>query len=73
LNVLAAKGLVSIQTGDYVSGEFLLSALFDLKADGGLYGLFQHAVHLVTVQRVELRTASENFNFIFKNPTDDDI
>ncbi|WP_414531005.1 hypothetical protein, partial [Nodularia chucula] len=28
---------------------------------------------LVTVQRVEIQTRSENFNFIFKNPTDDDI
>lgn len=65
---LAATGVE-----DYLDAEFLLSALFDPKAEGGLYRLFQHAVHLVTVQKVELRTMSENFNFIFKNPTDDDI
>lgn len=58
---------------DFMTPEFLLQALFDPGAPGGLYGLFQHAVHLVTVQRVEIQTRSENFNFIFKNPTEDDI
>ena len=34
--------------------------------------LFQHAVHLITVERVEFQTSPESFNFIFKNYTDDD-
>ena len=30
-------------------------------------------MHLITIKRIELRTSPENFNFIFKNPFDDDV
>lgn len=56
-----------------VSADALISILFDAACAEGLYGLFQHAVHLVTVDRLELKTTPENFNFIFKNPNDDDV
>ena len=35
--------------------------------------MFQHAVHLITAERIEIKTSPENFNFIFKNPGEDDI
>jgi len=56
-----------------VTADALISILFDAASAEGLYGLFQHAVHLVTVSRIELKTTPENFNFIFKNPNDDDV
>lgn len=56
-----------------ITADFLQRQLFDPKQPDGLYGLFQHAVHLITMQRVELRTSPQNFNFIFKSPVDDDI
>ena len=43
------------------------------KNEGGFQRFFQHAVHLITTWKTEIRTPAENFNFIFKNPADDDI
>lgn len=56
-----------------LSADWLSSVLFTSSNKGGLYRLFQHAVHLVTTQRIELQTFPENFNFIFKSPADDDV
>ncbi|MBL8554591.1 MAG: hypothetical protein JNL41_09965 [Phenylobacterium sp.] len=47
--------------------------LFDADNVEGLYWLMQRAVHLITVQRVSVRTEAENFNFIFKSYADDDV
>jgi hypothetical protein len=59
---------------DSVMDASLLSAmLFDRTGARGLERLFQHAVHLITVERIELRTSPENFNFIFKSYADEDI
>lgn len=58
---------------DVVTVEELISIIFDAGNSDGLYGLFQHAVHLVTVERIEIKTSPENFNFIFKNPNDNDL
>ena len=41
--------------------------------DNGFQMFFQHAVHLVTTWNPRTRTAAENFNFIFKDPLDDDV
>ena len=41
--------------------------------DSGFQRLFQLAVHLVTTWNPQMRTDAENFNFIFKNPFDDDV
>lgn len=60
-------------TGDVVDSAFLNEAIFDPKSDYGLYGYFQHAVHLITMQRLELQTAPQNFNFVFKSYADDDL
>ena len=51
----------------------LESIIFDRENPLGLEGYFQHAVHLVTTKYAATRTSPENFNFIFKDPTDDDV
>jgi hypothetical protein len=56
-----------------MEADLIQGAVYDSKSDYGLYGLFQHAVHLVTAERIELRTTPENFNFIFASHTDDDF
>ena len=56
-----------------ISAENIEEILFDATNQSGLYKFFQHAVHLVTVERIELKTSPENFNFIFSDPFDDDV
>lgn len=65
---LDATGVKDVLTADFVG-----RTIFDRRDPYSLYRLFQHAVHLVTVQHVELQTEPENFNFIFKSYSDDDI
>lgn len=72
LEVLRA-GIGATEIDDIVDAHFVQQAVFDAKNAAGLYGLFQHAVHLITVDRLELRTGPENFNFIFKDYSDDDL
>lgn len=67
-SALQHTALTSIMDADFIN-----ETLFDQTDSSGFQLLFQHAVHLVTVQKVALRTTSENFNFIFKNHTDDDL
>lgn len=72
-SVILQQALDQTKVASALSADFVREALFDRKNPHGLQGLFQHAVHLVTVQHIELRTSPENFNFIFKSHTDDDI
>lgn len=58
---------------ELLNADFLQAAIYDPIPGRGLYRLFQHAVHLVTVERIELRTDPENFNFIFANYRDDNL
>lgn len=58
---------------EVVQPDDIYSLLFDADNPDGLYGLFQHAVHLVTVDRIEIKTSPENFNFIFSRPADHEI
>lgn len=67
-NALAKTDIV-----DILSSEFIDRTLFDQANESGFQKFFQHAVHLITTQRVELQTTPENFNFIFKNFSDDDV
>ena len=59
--------------GSFVDSDLIESVVYSRKQDDGLELLFQHAVHLVTQRYPELKTAPENFNFIFKNPVDNDV
>lgn len=68
-----AKAIAHTQLAKMLDASILNAALFDRRRADGLEGYFQHAVHLVTVQHLELRTTPQNFNFIFANPEDDEL
>lgn len=70
---IIAKALGTTALAGVVEADDIVSIIFDSRNENGLYGLFQHAVHLVTVDRIEVKTSPENFNFIFKHPFDDDV
>ena len=72
-SAIISQALAQTEVADVLTTEFIVENLFRANNPSGLYPLFQKAVHLVTVDRVELRTEPENFNFIFKNYADDDI
>lgn len=65
--------LAALPISNVLTAAFVHQSLFDRNNASGLYGVFQHAVHLVTAKHAELRTEAENFNFIFKNYADDDL
>lgn len=70
---LIAGALAKTEVAPVLNAEFIDRTLFERANASGFQQLFQHAVHLITVQHVELATRAENFNFIFKNPSDDDL
>ena len=53
--------------------EALESKINNKRDSYGFQMLFQHAVHLVTTWKPEIETGTESFNFIFKNPFDNDV
>jgi hypothetical protein len=65
--------LAALPISNVLTAASVHQSLFDRNNTSGLYGVFQHAVHLVTAKHAELRTEAENFNFIFKNCADDDL
>ena len=65
------KALKQTKVADLINSDRLISIIYDRKNRIGLEGYFQHAVHLVTVEHIELKTTPENFNFIFKSHVDD--
>lgn len=67
---ILSRALAMTEVADVLNAEFIDRTLFTQANPSGFQKLFQHAVHLVTVQRVELKTTPENFNFIFKGHTD---
>jgi len=70
---IIGDALAVLPIRDVLGAEFIHSTLFDAGNPSGLYGLFQHAVHLVTAKYIQLRTGPEDFNFIFKSHADDDL
>jgi hypothetical protein len=72
-SAILASALSKTDITGTVSADWLDSVLFSAANKHGLYWLFQRAVHLVTVLRDEFRTEPQNFNFIFKPHTDDDV
>ncbi len=67
------KAIEKADLNGIIDAEEIISIIFDADNHGGLYLFFQHAVHLITVDRIELKTSPENFNFIFKSHADDDV
>ncbi|MFD1882309.1 hypothetical protein [Paracoccus pacificus] len=55
-----------------VHADLIYDAVFDRKNAFGLAGLFDQATHLVT-ENSQIRTENYNMNFIFKNPSDNDV
>ena len=70
---ILSSALAMTEVADVLNAEFIDRTLFTRANQTGFQKLFQHAVHLVTAQRVELETTPENFNFIFKRYDDDDL
>lgn len=70
---ILSQALCMTGLADVLNAEFIERTLFAHANPSGFQKLFQHAVHLITVQRVELETTPENFNFIFKRYDDDDL
>lgn len=55
-----------------VRADVVYDAVFDRKKGFGLAGLFDKATHLITENR-HIRTEDYNINFIFKDPSDNDV
>ena len=70
---IIAKAIGTTALAGVIDADDIVAIIFDSRNENGLYGLFQHAIHLVTVDRIEIKTSPENFNFIFKHPLDDDV
>jgi hypothetical protein len=70
---ILADALAQTSVKGALSSETIHDLIFSSTEPDGLFQLFQHAVHLITVGRPEMQTTPENFNFIFKSPFEDDI
>lgn len=70
---IISGALAKCEIGDMVNVELVEEGLFSRNSPLGIQNLFQHAVHLITTKHIEFQTTSENFNFIFRNPEDDDF
>lgn len=67
------SAIVKADLGNVIEANTLNEVLFDKTSSESFEPLFQHAVHLITIQNAELRTSPLNFNFIFKNMNDEDV
>lgn len=70
---ILSEALAKTEVAHVLRSDFIDRTLFEQANESGFQKLFQHAVHLITAQRVELQTTPQNFNFIFKKYTDDDL
>lgn len=70
---IVANALQQTALSSIFDADFIVDSIFEAKNAHGLYGAMQQAVHLVTAQRIEVRTEPHNFNFVFKNHADNDV
>ena len=68
-----SDAIKNIEHGELFDPQFIECTIYNRMDRRGFEPFFQHAVHLVTTWHEELKTSPENFNFIFKNPLDDDV
>jgi hypothetical protein len=66
------KAIAKMPKGSPFIPEIFEKLIYDRKFDYGFERAFVHAVHLITIEGIELRTALQNFNFLFKSYADDD-
>lgn len=71
--MIIANALKKTSIDSIISADLINQDLFNKKNPEGLQKLFQHAVHLITDSYPEIKTSEENFNFIFKKYSDDDV
>lgn len=57
---------------DEFCGESLNKILYSSSYNSGLEKFFQHSVHLITTN-TDIITSPNNFNFVFKDPSSEDI
>lgn len=62
-----------ISSSDIFNGEIIQDTIWDKSENGNLAILFDKATHLVTTMGDEMKTETQNFNFIFKDPLQDDM
>lgn len=67
-----AAAIAKMPTGSPFIPEAIERLIYDRKFEHGFERAFEHAVHLITIERLELRTTPQNFNFIFKSASDED-
>ncbi len=72
LEILKAA-LLSTSLAQVFEAAEIESVVYDKSNRAGLYWLMQRAVHLITTMHEAIKTEPENFNFIFKRYTDDDV
>jgi len=70
---IVADALRQTALTSILDADFIVESIFEAKNVRGLYGAMQQAVHLITAQRIEVRTAPQNFNFVFKSHADNDV
>jgi hypothetical protein len=70
---LFKQALAKTDLHDVLDPADIHAVLFDRRRHNGFEILFQHAVHLITTMHAEIKTSPENFNFIFKSLSDDDL
>jgi hypothetical protein len=71
-SAIFSSAISSTDIADTVTANWLDLVLFNRANKRGLQWLFQRAVHLIT-DRKEFVTEVQNFNFIFKHHSDDDV
>jgi hypothetical protein len=70
---LLERAIACIENPNLFNANLIYSIIFDKNSETGLAPLFDKATHLVTSRGRYMRTEELNFNFIFKNPQDNDI
>lgn len=69
---LLAQAIQASRGSTFTNADSVYDTVFNYRFEHGLSGLFDKATHLVTEYKRN-QTEAYNLNFIFKDPSDDDI
>lgn len=72
IKAVLEKAIKACRGAQFLKADAIYNAAFDRGNILGLAGLFDKATHLIT-EFSKIQTENYNVNFIFKNPTDNDI
>jgi hypothetical protein len=70
---LITHALKNIKDPSFFDPDLIYSIVFDKSLETGFAPLFDRAAHLVTSRGRLMRTEELNLNFIFKDPSEDDL